>query len=165
MVNGFRELNPTGKYLRNVGKLIQQINVIQKRNNSEQHPLLYVSENVKFEADKVIEVSDCYEGIPPYRCNASDFSPCKRDRLYWINVSSSEHSPEEHVVLFSQSCFITNSLDPYRRKGYRGKGDLARRITKFGLWIYHASIGVEERGGNQHTRQSKYFHGVQDKDK
>lgn len=104
MVNGFRELNPTGKYLRNVGKLIQQINLIQKRNNSEQHPLLFVSENVKFEADKVNEVSDCYEGLPPFRRCASDFSPCKRDRLYWINVSSSEHSPEEHVhvILFSQ---------------------------------------------------------------
>ncbi len=88
-VNGYRKKNSKKEevnYLLDVGRLIKKIDEIQKDSCPEQSSLLFLSENVNFEQWRIDEVSKSY-GVPPVRLDAKDFGPCKRDRLYWTNVS------------------------------------------------------------------------------
>jgi hypothetical protein len=73
------------QYLPNVGKLITKLNNIQTNNHGVKYEVLFISENVVFkDYDKI---AACYGGLEPIRLDAKDFSPCKRDRFYWCNVS------------------------------------------------------------------------------
>lgn len=61
-----------------IGKLVQKTNEIEQKPNNKQQPLQYFSESVQFEANKVNEVRDCFEGMSSIqRINASDFCPCE----------------------------------------------------------------------------------------
>lgn len=82
-VNAYRKQNKSKQfdYLSDVGRLIQKISEIQKND------VLFLSENVVFEKSLVDDKSKSYYGLPPVRLDARDFGPCKRDRLYWTNVS------------------------------------------------------------------------------
>jgi hypothetical protein len=72
------------QYLPNVGRLIAKLNCIQKKRGVE-HDVLFLSENVVFKNYDCI--SKYYGQLEPIRLDAEHFSPCKRSRLYWCNVS------------------------------------------------------------------------------
>jgi site-specific DNA-cytosine methylase len=77
------------KYLWKVGKLINKLDCIQMGRYGCDR-VLFLSENVVFKDHD--EVDQCYsdlegEGLTPMCIDAKCFSPCKRNRLYWTNVS------------------------------------------------------------------------------
>jgi site-specific DNA-cytosine methylase len=83
--------NESAKYLVKIGILIDKINQIQAKEYNVQH-VLFLSENVIFHKD-LEEVNKCYGemggfGLQPIQLDAKDFSPCKRNRFYWSNVSA-----------------------------------------------------------------------------
>jgi hypothetical protein len=78
------------QYLLKAGRLIKVINAIQKERD-RQNEVLFLSENVVFPDND--EICKCYgntkNGLCPIELCASDFSPCRRKRYYWTNVSLS----------------------------------------------------------------------------
>ncbi len=84
-LNARRDLScANAQYLPNVGKLIAKLNDIQKKRGAE-HDALFLSENVVFKNYDCI--NKYYGQLEPIRLDAEHFSPCKRSRLYWCNVS------------------------------------------------------------------------------
>jgi len=83
----------TGQYLLKVGEMIHFIEKYQKRRN----PLIYFSENVVLEKKEIEEVNERYRGIPPVQVDAQDFSPCRRNRLYWLNIPISSIAEASQV--------------------------------------------------------------------
>lgn len=99
------------QYLKKVGRLIQKIDHIQLGSNGVNDHVLFLSENVVFkehgEVDKTY--TDRVEGLSPIRQDAKDFGPMKRNRFYWMNVSS--FLPNDfvnNILLISEMfyCFI-----------------------------------------------------------
>lgn len=85
-------------YLWKVGVLIQKMNGIQKSQHSVRHDVLFLSRHAILSQDMKLggssldavnqsygEVDGC--GLVPIQIDAKDFSPCKRNCLYWCNVS------------------------------------------------------------------------------
>ena len=85
-VNARRDAScANAQYLPNVGKLITKLNEMQKCTLGMDHEVLFVSENVAFKDHDHVNL--CYGGLEPIHLDAKDFSPCKRSRFYWCNVS------------------------------------------------------------------------------
>jgi len=89
-VNAFRNKTAyTAQYLLKAGKMIKMINAIQKEYLDVQNDIMFLSENVVFPDNDAI--CKCYGdsmgGLCPIELDACDFSPCKRKRFYWTNVS------------------------------------------------------------------------------
>jgi len=81
----------SAKYLLKVGLLIKKINAIQKNSFGATQDVLFLSENVVFHED-LDEINKHYgvvngSGLQPIQLDAKDFSPVKRNRFYWSNVS------------------------------------------------------------------------------
>ncbi len=79
----------SAKYLWKVGLLIKKVDCIQMA-GTRRDRVLFLSENVVFKDHD--EVDKCYsgiagEGLTPMCIDAKSFSPCKRLRFYWTNVS------------------------------------------------------------------------------
>jgi len=92
-VNAYKDKDKyTAQYLLKAGRLIKVINAIQKERGC-QNEVLFLSENVVFPGND--EICKCYgntengHGLSPIELCASDFSPCRRKRYYWTNVSLS----------------------------------------------------------------------------
>lgn len=89
-VNAFRNKTAyTAQYLLKAGKMIKMINAIQKEYLDVKNDIMFLSENVVFPDNDAI--CKCYGdsmgGLCPIELDACDFSPCKRKRFYWTNVS------------------------------------------------------------------------------
>lgn len=89
------------QYLPNVGKLIAKLNDIQKKLGME-HDVLFLSENVVFKDSDPI--NKCYGNLPPISLDARDFSPVRRSRYYWCNVS---------CIFFLFYCTCVNTILTY----------------------------------------------------
>jgi len=93
-VNAYRNKDDyNAQYLLKAGKIIKKINAIQKEKN-DYGEALFLSENVVFRGkDNLEPICQCYgntkHGLCPIDLDASDFSPCRRRRFYWTNVSGS----------------------------------------------------------------------------
>lgn len=79
---------PSEHFLRKAGKTIQIINTIQKEKYNYDE-VLFLSENAVFRDSDDPEAN---HGLGPIWLNASEFSPCYRNRLYWTNVSNYDSS-------------------------------------------------------------------------
>lgn len=92
-LNASRDISSeNAKYLAKVGKLIQKLDEIQMGQKNVRDNVIFLSENVVFkERDefKKYYKNPRGESLNWIRIDAKDFGPCKRDRLYWMNVSSS----------------------------------------------------------------------------
>lgn len=79
------------KYLVKVGQLIQLLDRIQSSSHNNVENVLFLSENVVFkDSDGIIDEAYADKdgnSLTPMRVDAKDFGPCKRNRLYWLNVS------------------------------------------------------------------------------
>ena len=83
------KMSVNAKYLWKVGLLIKKLDCIQMAGTGRDR-VLFLSENVVFKDHD--EVDQCYsdlagEGLTPMCIDAKSFSPCKRFRFYWTNVS------------------------------------------------------------------------------
>ena len=93
-VNAFRNKDDySAQYLLKAGRIIKKINAIQKDDYGYDE-VLFLSENVFFRGKDNLElICKCYgntgtdHGLCPIDLDASDFSPCRRRRFYWTNVS------------------------------------------------------------------------------
>jgi len=74
--------SPSQHFLRKAGKTIKIINTIQKE-KYKYDEVLFLSENAVFSDSDDTEAN---HGLGPICLNASEFSPCYRNRLYWTNV-------------------------------------------------------------------------------
>lgn len=76
---------PSEHYLRKAGNTIKIINAIQEEKEKHKYDeVLFLSENDVFRDSDDPEAN---HGLGPIWLNASEFSPCYRNRLYWTNVS------------------------------------------------------------------------------
>jgi hypothetical protein len=73
------------QYILKVGHLINKLNNYQ-RSSFGMKEVLFLSETVVFGDHH--KVNKSYGGLSPMKVDAKDFGPCKRNRLYWINVSN-----------------------------------------------------------------------------
>lgn len=99
-VNAYRSKEKeTAKYLLKVGRMIGVMNTIQRNKFDVQSDILFLSENVVFREDLTLQINSleainkAYReidgcGLQPIQLDAKDFSPCKRNRFYWCNVSN-----------------------------------------------------------------------------
>jgi exonuclease I len=77
------------QYLLKAGRLIKLIDKIQKEKCGRLNKVFFLSENVVFPGydDICKSYGDHENGLCPIELCASDFSPCRRKRYYWTNVS------------------------------------------------------------------------------
>jgi len=90
------------QYLLKAGRLIKVINTIQKKNCGRHNEVLFLSENVVFQGIDSICMSygnsENGHGLCPIELCASDFSPCRRKRLYWTNIPLKSIDPIKDIA-------------------------------------------------------------------
>ena len=121
-INGYRKgvEGASGVHLVEFSEFIMQIK--KNKLQGDTH-LFFLGENVLLDKNSRFKTQDLFGGVPHVRFDASDFSPCKRNRIYWTNLPVDFlNSDDENVQIQMESV-------PILEGGYQMVGKFCKEIS------------------------------------
>ena len=74
------------------------------------HEVLFLSENVVFKDRDGINA--CYGGLSPFQIDAADFGPCRRRRLYYLNIPVASKEKYDEAQSVSVESILEDGYGP-----------------------------------------------------
>ena len=122
-INGYRKGidGSSGGHLVEFSDLILQ-KIKNHKYQGETH-LFYLGENVLLDKDTRFQTQDLFGGMPHVRFDASDFSPCRRNRIYWTNL------PVDFLNYDDEYVQVQRESIPILEDGYQMVGNFCKEIS------------------------------------